>query len=499
MDPHQEPERLTNSTTSTHQNHPPQPVVDLSGSEGGDSCLARYTLASAAFWGFLTTQFLGAFNDNYFKQMVLLICRSNATLTAGDGGAAPDRQWLAMTAFALPFVLLSGPGGFLSDRFSKQSVIVGSKIAEILIMAVAFLILLVPGLNADTQLIWLISVLCLMGAQSAIFGPSKYGILPELFVSDRLLPVNGAVQMTTFLAIIFGTVCAGFALDQIRSTLWIGGLIAVGIAVAGTIAALMIPKTRIAKPTLQIRAENFAVPADVMRLVLQNQDLLKAILIASVFWFLGGVTQMAVNTLGTSTLGLNSTRTSLLVASIGFGIAAGCIVTGVMGKGGNGRRWVTNGAWLLFGSLLSIATLGSGWCGVPSGSGILDVNIVSSVLHADRLEWSLRLNMILLGFAAGMFVVPVQVYLQQAPPEDLKGRVLGVQNMITWIGILISAAYFGIGGVLLNWIFGPNGESQYQWLIFISLAGVMLPICLLYRLPKVVVEKAATNAPQRPG
>ena len=107
--------------------------------------------------------------------------------------------------------------------------------------------------------------------------------------------------------------------------------------------------------------------------------------------------------------------------------------------------------------------------------------------------------MILLGFAAGMFVVPVQVYLQQAPPEDLKGRVLGVQNMITWIGILISAAYFGIGGVLLNWIFGPKGESQYQWLIFISLGGVMLPICLLYRLPKVMVEKATTNAPPRPG
>ncbi len=455
---------------------------DVLGSES-----ARHTLASTAFWGVLITQFLGAFNDNYYKQMVLLICRSNVAIIVGKNvaTAGPDRQSLAMAAFALPFVLLSGVGGFLSDRYSKRSVIVGSKIAEIVIMALAFVVLLIPRLSQDAQLMALISVLCLMGAQSAIFGPSKYGILPELFRHEKLLPVNGAVQMTTFLAIIFGTVCAGIALDQIRESLWIGGVIAVGIATVGTLSAVVIPKTRIAEPNLRIRVENFAVPADVKRLVLQERGLLQAILVASVFWLLGGVTQMSVNTLGTSTLGLSSTRTSLMVAAIGFGIAAGCLVTGFLGRGGNGRRWVTAGAWLLFASLSLIGFLGSGIFGVPESFGIVDANVLTGVFKADGLEWSLRLSMILLGFAAGMFVVPVQVYLQQAPPDELKGRVLGVQNMVTWIGILMSAAYFAIGGVLLNRFFGPNGESQYQWLIFMSLAVLMLPICLFYRLPKV--------------
>ena len=104
--------------------------------------------------------------------------------------------------------------------------------------------------------------------------------------------------------------------------------------------------------------------------------------------------------------------------------------------------------------------------------------------------------MMLLGGAAGMFVVPVQVYLQQAPPDDMKGRLLGVQNLITWIGILLSAAYVGVGGMLLNLCFGPTGNAKYQWVIFVSLAAFMLPICLFYRLPAVTGKVAANEGKQ---
>ena len=468
-------------------------VMVLENQSGSLHGTTRHTVASSAFRGFLTTQFLGAFNDNYFKQMVLLTCASNVAVAAGSGGNA-DRQFLAMAAFALPFVLMSGLGGFLSDRCSKQRAIVGCKLAEILIMASALGVLLIPGLSADARLIWMISVLSLMGAHSAIFAPSKYGILPELFRSDKLLPVNGAVQMTTFLAIIFGTACAGFALDQIRDSMWIGSAIAIGISVVGTLAALLIPRTRIAKPGLKLKLENLAIPAEIGRLIFRERGLLMAILVVSVFWFLGAVTQMAVNTLGKSTLGLSATRTSLMVVAIGIGIAAGRAVTGYFGKSGNGRRWVSAGAWLLCFTLSMVAILGSGRLGVPASSGIVDTNFFTALLRADGLEWSLRLNMILLGGAAGMFVVPVQVYLQQAPPDDMKGRLLGVQNLFTWIGILLSAVYVGIGGLLLNLCFGPTGDARYQGMIFVSLAAFMLPICLLYRLPEVEGEPAATES-----
>jgi|GEM_PF-192676 len=479
--------QLEESTGDAPRKNVPHDYSDAAPS--GDHALrsgqgaGTHTLASTAFWGFLTTQFLGAFNDNYFKQMVLLTCASNVAIVAGRRSTEPDRQSLAMAAFALPFVLMSGLGGYLSDRVAKQRVIVGCKLAEILIMVVSLIVLLLPGLSSDVQVMSMIFVLCLMGAHSAIFGPSKYGILPELFRGDKLLPVNGAVQMTTFLAIIFGTACAGFALDQIRDSMWIGSAIAISIAIAGTVAALFIPKTPIAHAGLKLKLENLAIPADVWRLILRERGLLHAILVASMFWFLGGVTQMAVNTLGKTTLGLSATRTSLMVAAIGLGIAAGCVTTGFFGKGSNGRRWVTVGAWLLFVSLSIVATLGSGIAGVPENSGAIDSKFLTALLTADALEWSLRLSMILLGVAAGMFVVPVQVYLQQAPPDELKGRLLGVQNLITWIGILLSAAYVALGDLLLKVIVGHDGASRMQWVIFVSLAVLMLPICLFYRLP----------------
>jgi MFS family permease len=91
--------------------------------------------------------------------------------------------------------------------------------------------------------------------------------------------------------------------------------------------------------------------------------------------------------------------------------------------------------------------------------------------------------MVLLGISAGMFVVPVQVYLQQAPPADLKGRVIGVQNFMTWIGILLSAGYVAAVGMIQVRIGGEGAEGPLQWIMFGSLAVFMLPICLFYRLP----------------
>ena len=465
--------------------------VDKTERSGATVAAAGNSILSIAFWSFLLTQFLGAFNDNYFKQMVLLTCVSNMQ----KGSSSLDRQPMALAAFALPFVLLSGLGGFLSDRWSKQRVIVSCKLAEICIMGVALTVLLLPGLSADAQLLWLISILSLMGAHSAIFAPSKYGVLPELFRSDQLLPVNGAVQMTTFLAIIFGTVCAGIALDQLERSMWIGSLIAIGIAGIGAFASLFIPRTRIAEPSLKLSWENLAVPAAVARLIRRDRGLLLAILISAVFWFLGGVTQMAVNTLGTATLSLSDTRTSLMVAGIGIGIAAGCAIAGFLGKGSSGERWVTAGAWMLFGSLMLIAFLGSGWAGRPLNSGKFNASILSNLFDADALEWGLRFSMVLLGFSAGIFVVPVQVFLQQAPPPELKGRLLGVQNLVTWLGILLSAAYVALFGIVLRLFTGVAGESRHQWALFMSLAVLMLPICVFYRLPTASTKTVERSLP----
>lgn len=442
-------------------------------------------VGSRPFNAFLTAQFLGAFNDNYFKQLVLLVCAGATAAGSTSGGSFPWKE-LAMAAFALPFVLFSGLGGYLSDRCSKRSVIVGCKVAEIGIVAVGLGVLLVPGLAPGVQLTSLVAMLCLMGTHSAIFSPSKYGILPELFRADQLRPVNGAVQMTTFLAIIFGMVAAGVALDEIGSRLWIGSSMALIPAVVGSLAAMMIPRGSAAEPGLRLTWDNWFVPGSVLTLLRGNRDLVLAIMVSALFWFLGGVTQMSVTTLGEQTLSLSSTRTSVLAAGMGIGIAAGCVVAGFLGRPGSGSSWTVAGAWLLVLSMSLVAVLGSGLFGQPASAGVEGAaeTILQRLLVADFLEWALRGSMVLLGFSAGIFVVPVQVYLQQAPPAELKGRLLGVQNLATWIGILFSAAYSFLVGLLLKLVGGESGDLRLQWAMFLTLAVMLIPVGCFYRLPE---------------
>ncbi|MEQ9411675.1 MAG: MFS transporter [Fuerstiella sp.] len=474
------------------------PPTDTTGQNSDSAAAIPETplLTDSVFSGLLSTQFLGAFNDNYFKQMVLLKC----TGLAAAGGA--NLQPLALAAFALPFVLLSGFAGFLSDRYSKRTIIVLCKVGEIAVMALSFLVLL-SGASEEAKLAMLIAVLGFMGAQSAFFGPSKYVILPELFPGKRLLPVNGAIQMTTFLAIIFGTAIAGIALDKLEGNLWLCSIGAVGIAAVGTLTSLLVRRTPVARPGLKFEAGNLFVPQDVRSFLLLDRRLLNALLVMTMFWFVGGVAQPAVNNLGELTLHLSRTRTSLLAAAIGVGIATGCVVAGFAGSRSHqsGERWTRRGSWLIIFSLLLITFLGSGLAGRPATSNDLTAtppvaaasnrlragepaveSVYSSLTRANLLEWSLRGSMFLLGFAAGIFVVPLQVFIQQAPPADKKGRMIGTMNLMTWIGILLSAGFLAIAQLLIAWLSSADQDAWHH-MTFFALAVLMVPIALFYRLP----------------
>ncbi|RLS80566.1 MAG: MFS transporter, partial [Planctomycetota bacterium] len=131
-------------------------------------------LQDRSFWGLNLTQFFGAFNDNLFKQLVMLSLLDQAR----QGGK--DLQGLGLILFAVPFILISGYAGFLSDRFRKRTIIVACKVAEVLIILLGMIGFWLHSLP------FLLMVLCLMGVHSAFFGPSKYGILPEMLRNEDL-------------------------------------------------------------------------------------------------------------------------------------------------------------------------------------------------------------------------------------------------------------------------------------------------------------------------
>lgn len=412
-----------------------------------------------SFFGMTITQFLGSFNDNLFKQIVLLICVDQVARSG------KDYQPIALALFAIPFVLFSGYAGYLSDRYSKRFIVVLAKVAEIVVMTGG----LFAFLNGE---IWgLFVVLGMMSTQSAFFGPPKYGILPELFRPRDLPQANGTVQMMTFVSIIFGMVFAGYIKvwfggeDGAMGNIWISSIFCIGIAVIGTMTSLMIRKTPVAHPGLPFSAWSLIGNKETWTYLGKDRLTLMVLLISSLFWFIGGVVQPAVNSFGKIQLDIGDDKTSWLAASMGIGIAIGCVMAGSLSKNKISFRMVRAGAWGICLSLTGVSLLGA------------------SSLSVSAIQWLSMLCLILLGFSAGFFAVPLQVVLQTRPPEDLKGRMIGTMNLVNWIAIVGSSFFFGFyltatrnNNAGLDETVTPIPVS---W-IFLLLAAMMLPIALFF-------------------
>src|ERR1051326_8350175 len=192
-------------------------------SEPGNSLLGPATVTSSAlgsFWSLFAVQFQNAFSDNVLKFLTTFII-----IGLGLSQQQRDRLLpLVGVVFSLPFVLFSMTGGYLADRFSKRNVIIGIKLAEIGIMTLAMLALW----HHNVRL--LLGIVFLMSTHSAFFGPSKYGLLPELLEEQKLSWGNGIIQLGTFIASISGVVAAGWFSDTFgRNQIW-SGIILVGLA-----------------------------------------------------------------------------------------------------------------------------------------------------------------------------------------------------------------------------------------------------------------------------
>lgn len=410
-------------------------------------------LQDSAFWGMTATQFLGAFNDNLFKQLLLLLSVAVATGASVSATGSKDLQWVALFVFSLPFILFSGFAGFLSDRHGKRRVIVLSKVAEIVVMLLGMAALIA---YTSTGLIGPMAVLFLMGTQSAFFGPGKYGILPEMLRPRDLPRANGIILMTTFLAIILGTAAAGLLKDQFAERLWIASGACVMIAVVGTATSLLIRRVPPAAPGLRYRATAMMIHPDMWQLLRREPLLLSALLASCMFWLVGGLVQPTVNALGIRQFGLGDLHASLMSAGMALGIAGGCVVAGQLSRGKIDSRLVRVGA---LGIVICLVLLS-----LPGSQHGHLLGIAGSVP-----------TLILLGFFAGMFVLPIQVFLQSRPPAGEKGRMIATMNLANWIAIITSALlYLVFGKILAALSWQPSA-------MFAFIALLMLPVAIFYR------------------
>ncbi|HVA95448.1 MAG TPA: MFS transporter [Candidatus Dormibacteraeota bacterium] len=359
------------------------------------------------FWSLIGTQFQSAFNDNALKFLVIYLI-----VERDFSSVQRDRFVLLVGAlFALPFIFFSLAGGYLADRYSKRAVTIGTKFFEIGVMIFALASLAMANLTMESISVFLIST------QGALFGPSKYGLLPELLPENKLSWGNGVIELGTFIAAITATMAAGFLAFYFRGRqIWSGGIL-LAFTLLGLAMSFGISRLPAANPDREFRSNPFTDLGGQLRIIGRDHALGWAVVGNTYLWFLAALLQFVIVVYGHDVLRVNETEISYLQAAVGVGIGIGSLAAGYLSRGRIECRLVPLGAlgMTAFGFLVS-----------RHGLGI----------------WPVRVDLGLLGFFGGLYAVPLNAMIQHRPKPEEKGGVIAAANLLSFVGVFLAAGMY---------------------------------------------------------
>ncbi|MGA2028688.1 MAG: MFS transporter [Verrucomicrobiota bacterium] len=392
------------------------------------------------FWSLFVTQFQGAFSDNVLKNLVVFMILGMSVPLAQQHHIGE----LVGALFSLPFILFSMAGGFLADKYSKRSVTIGVKNFEIFVMLFATAALALKNLPMELASVFF------MGVHSAFFGPSKYGLLPELLPEKKLSWGNGLLEFGTFTAIILGTVTAAFmAVCFGGKQIW-SGVILVALALAGLIASLGITRVPAADPAKKFRDNLIGQVFEQLHAVRNDRPLALAFAGNTYFNFLGALLMLNLFFYGANVLHVNAAKIGLLNVALALGIGLGSVAAGYLSGGKIEYGLVPFGA---FGLSITSALLAIPNLSIPA-----------------VLVW-----LALLGFFGGFFIVPVSALLQHRPDKTKKGEVLAAANLLSFVGIFLASGVY----YLLADMAQLNPRQIFLSGGALTLAGAILAVILL--------------------
>ncbi|MCL8299549.1 MFS transporter [Pseudomonas mosselii] len=379
-------------------------------------------LGKRRFLPFFITQSLGAFNDNLFKQSLILAILYKLSLEG-------DRSiWVNLCAllFILPFFLFSALAGQFGEKFAKNRLIRAIKLAEIVIMAIG-----ATGFVTHHLELMLVALFA-MGTHSALFGPVKYSILPQALREEELVGGNGLVEMGTFLAILAGTIGAGVLMSSSQyAVLAAAGV--VGTAVLGYLASRWIPRAAAAAPQMTLDWNIFKQSWLTLRLGLgQTPAVSRSIVGNSWFWFVGAIYLTQIPAYAKDWLHGDETVVTLVLTLFSVGIAVGSLLCERL----SGRK-VEIGL-VPFGSF-GLTLFGLLWWW---HSGDVPVGVVPHdwlALLGMGQAWWIMLSIVGLGIFGGFYIVPLYALIQARTPEDQRARVIAANNILNALFMVVSA------------------------------------------------------------
>lgn len=407
------------------------------------------------FFPYFCTQFFGAFNDNVYKNALLIFITFR--LVVENQGVLLN---IAAIAFILPYFLFGSTAGQLADKYEKTILIKRIKLAEVVIMIFGSIAIY------SGSIVFMMVILFAMGTQSAFFGPIKYSILPQHLKEDELLTGNAYVEAGTFIAILLGTVAGGFLASEARYEVALVSIL-IAIAFVGWLFSKQIPSALPSAPDLKINFNIWQSTKNIITETKKNKPVFLSILAISWFWFFGSIVLTQFPSFAEEILYGDARVATLTIAifSIGIGLgsfacsilSAGRVEIGLMSLGALGISLFT---WLLSNTVL------------PASN---ELKTLTELLHTPGAGWVI-FNMLMMAFSSGLFIVPMYTFMQVRSEEAQRSRTIAVNNILN--------AVFMVAAGILAALMLSLGYTVLDIFKFAAILNAIVTICILAVIPE---------------
>lgn len=409
------------------------------------------------FW----TQFLGAFNDNFFKNALTIMITYRAFSLGGLD--AKMMVALASALFILPFFLFSAVAGQLADRYSKSRIAYWTKIWEMAVMGVG-----------AVGMVWghiplLLFALFMMGMQSAFFGPVKYSLLPELLERDELVKGNALVEMGTFVAILIGTICGGVLISlPVGGAWWVSAVILL-LAIVGIWTSKYIPERGPKDPYLKIDWNLLSATHLILKKAKSDKSIWLSIMGISWFWAVGALFIAIIPLYGKEVLKAHPIASTLLLAAFSVGIGIGSMLCE---KLSHGRLEL---GILPIGTIgMSLAAIDLYFLGNPASS--LDTAVSLTEFFARTYAWRVVFDLLLLSIFGGLFIVPLYTLIQLRARETERAQIIAANNIMNSLSMVVASIW-----LMLFFILRFPFVDCFLW---IGAANLLIALIIYFMVPE---------------
>jgi len=415
-------------------------------------------LTQRRFLPFFVTQFFGAFNDNVFKNaLIILIAFQGSQFIDANADLLIN---ISAALFVLPFFLFSATAGQWIDKYEKSKSIRAIKLLEVLIMLAAAYAFI------QGYIFMLIALLFLMGAQSTFFGPAKYSYIPQHLKADELIEGNAWVQMGTFVAILLGTILGGVLIAQEQGRQYVA-IAVVCFAVFGYLSSRHIPVTPSLNENLKINWNVFSETYRNFKFLKSNRIVFLSVLGISWFWFLGATYLVQLPNYTKTTLGGNEQVVTFLLTLFTLGIGSGSLLC----------NWLS-GKKIEIG-LVPFGSIGLTLFGIDlyfSQPDVLPATMLGLKEFLGNGNFRLIADIVIIGFFGGLYIVPLMALVQQRSEQAHMSRVIAGNNIINSLLMVLSAV---VAIVVLS-----SGYSIAQLFLLVAILNALVAIYIYTLVPE---------------